>query len=185
MLQLLIFSLIFFSLSLFGCQKASVREHDVIVVRIPPFYDPNLTPGENQCFFSGFLFPEAFPPEVVRPSCTGAALANDDSLLYVSLDKNGDLTINTERNGEISNTEPLKSRLSNVFEERAKNGVFEPGNWKVVKAVGIKAPLSGKYADLITVASAVKESGADPIVLLLDDHLPYISYRLREWRREK
>jgi hypothetical protein len=174
-----IFSFIFFSALFFGCQKVGFKEQEVIVVLVPPFYDPNLSYGENQCSFSGFLFPEAFPADVAR-SCSGAGIVNDDSLLYVVLGENGLLTINTEKNGELSNTEPLKNRLSSVFEERAKTGVFEPGNWKVVKAVGIKVPLSAKYADLMQVAKAVRDSGANPIVLLLDGHLPQQTIKIEK-----
>ena len=154
--------------SFLSCTRSKELAPDVIFVRIPPFYDAKLSPGENQCVFSGFLFPNAYTPDVVR-NCTDSGLANDDSLLYVSLEEDGSLRVNMQ---PISDNRQLTEKLAQLFQEREKNGVFEPGSDRVIKAVGIHAPDSVTYADFITVAQAVKESGARPIVLLLDGHLP-------------
>ncbi len=157
-----------------ACSTPKKIEQEVIVVRVPPFYDSSLTPGQNHWLWQEFLFPDN-TDGTARPkgaSIPDAGIPNDDSLLYVSLRSDGSLHLNMERQGDSSNTEPLKHRLTNIFGERERTGVFEPGNWRVVKAVGIRIPDGARYGDLINIAQAVKESGADPIVLLLDGHLP-------------
>ncbi len=89
--------------------------------------------------------------------------------MYVSAEENGKVKLNSQDAGNISKTDSLTIRLSEIFREREKNGVYEPGNWKIVKAVGIKTAHSIEYGDFIKVVEAVKRSGAEPIVLLFDD----------------
>lgn len=160
--------------SFFACSDSGKREHEleIILVRIPPFYNPKLSAGENQCYFREFLFSDYYLPNIPR-QCKGSGLANDDSLLYVSVAEDRALSINMQPAGDLNDTQLLKKNLSQIFESRSLSGVFEPGKTRVVKAVGIKVPIYAKYVDLISVARAVKDSGADPIVLLIDDHLPY------------
>jgi len=144
---------------------------DAVFVRIPPFYDWNRSPGENQCIFTEFLFPDAHSHDV-EINCTGAGLANDDSLLWVSTQDDGTLLLNSEPSGTISDTKALTNHLAILFEQRKTNAVFEPGSDRVVKAVGIKLSQSAKYDDVMKVAEAVRDGQADPIVLILDGHLP-------------
>jgi biopolymer transport protein ExbD len=64
----------------------------------------------------------------------------------------------------------LKYRLKSIFQERTSNGVFEAGSNKTVKAVSIKAPFSIKYSAFIKLVDSVKESGADPIILDVEEY---------------
>ncbi len=155
-----------------ACEKQERVELDIILVKVPPFYDTNLTSGQNYWLWQEFLFPDQNSREFPTDTIPDEGIPNDDSLLFVVLQENGSLRINSELAGDIYNTEQLTDRLSNVFEERTRAGVFEPGNWKIVKAVGIRIPRTVRYGDAIEVAQAVKKSGADPIILLLDGHLP-------------
>lgn len=140
---------------------------EIIVVKIPPLYDKKLSPEENYWHFQHFLFPQV---EIPNPIPKG--LPNDDGLLYLSLENGGQLKLNSEDEGNISDTKFLTERLRTIFQNREKNGVYEPYNWKVVKAIGIRATSSTKYYDVLKAVDAVKQSGADPIVLLFDDALP-------------
>jgi hypothetical protein len=145
-------------------------ESEVIVVRIPPFRNPNYSLFQNYVLFHRFLFPST--EDYLRPIEDYAgydALPNDDSLIYLTLTPNGKLLINNvPRADAVAATDVL----TEVFENRAKMGVFEPESDRIVKAVGIRIPPSAKYSDLVRMVRIAKSSGAEPIVLLLDDHLP-------------
>ena len=175
------FALLTLALIAASCQyveQAPPVKTEIIEVRIPPFYDPGLTYGENQCIFSDFLFPEEFLQNVVK-SCKGSGAVNDDSLLHLSLEKdgsfllNGQSTVNEKPIGSLDNTDSLQAVLVELFQERENQRAFEPRSKRIVKAVGVKIPLDSRSSDLITTLRAVKKSGADPIILLIDGHLPY------------
>jgi biopolymer transport protein ExbD len=156
-------------LSVFSCaEKQNSNEilenqagkEKVIVVKIPPFYDNKLSREENFWRFDNFLFPRenisGLPPKEIP---------NYDALLNVRVDKNGNLKLNASEQGNLADTSQLKKTLTQVFREREENKVYEPASDKIVKAVGIQAEDSVKYAELFRVIEAVKESRADPIVL--------------------
>ncbi len=147
-----------------SCSQGRLVEQNVIIVKIPPIYDKNLTEEENYWRFRHFLFPQE---EIPNPVPKG--LPNDDSLLYVSLDENGRLKINSQGVGDVSETEFLTERLAVIFKERENNKVYESESQKIVKAVGIKAADSICYGDFVKVIEAVKQSGAEPIVLLFNN----------------
>ena len=147
-------------------------EYEVIVVGVPPFHDYKLTPLQNHHAFHHFLYPVPGEPAITEVSGdTGSwrDLPNDDTLLYVKLSEAGEISINTEHQASV---EATIKRLSDIFAARQEMGVFVTGSDRIVKAVGIQVPNSAKYSELIRIAKAVRESGADPIVLLLDGHVP-------------
>jgi biopolymer transport protein ExbD len=146
-----------------GCLKNQPKIQSVIVVKIPPYPKENWSREEYYWHFQKFLFPQDEIPNPIPK-----VLPNDDSLLIVSLEKDGKLKLNSENKGEISDTKLLVKRLAEIFRERREMGVYEPGNWEIVKAVAVKAPRSAKYGDVVKVIDAVKESGAEPLVLLVD-----------------
>ncbi|MEJ7849551.1 MAG: hypothetical protein WKF92_15825 [Pyrinomonadaceae bacterium] len=160
-----------------SCARTEVGENssglEVIVVRVPPLHDSSLTPLQNHSRFQRFLFPRPGNNEAVDfqgKTGTWADLPNDHSLIYVELSVNREVSINKEPQASLG---AVTQRLSEVFKAYEEKGVFEPESERIVKAVGIKLPNSAKYSDLIKVAKAVKESGADPIIVLLERHLPY------------
>jgi biopolymer transport protein ExbD len=169
--------LIAVSCGLLTCRPVESLQ-EVIVVRVPPFFNPDLTPGQNYWLWQEFLW----SPDNAVASPNGVipdnGIPNDDSILYISLDENGEIAVNSKAVGNISDTKPLQYFLNDIFREREEAGVYEPGSWRVVKAVGIKVPKNTRYGDLIKVARTVKASGAEPIVLLLDGHLPQITFQL-------
>ncbi len=158
------FVLIILCCLLLSCSTNQQIEQNIIIVKVPPTYDEKLSREENYYRFQHFLFPQL---EIPNPIPKG--LPNDNSLLTVSVDEKGKITLNSQNEGNVSETKFLIERLTTIFQEREKAGVYETGNWKIVKAVGIKTANSIKYSDFIEVVGAVKQSGADPIVLLFDD----------------
>jgi biopolymer transport protein ExbD len=158
------FFLIIFCCLLLSCSKNQQIKQNIIIVKVPPVYDEKLSREENYYRFQHFLFPQM---EIPNPIPKG--LPNDDSVLFISVDENGKLELNSQDAGDVSKTNSLTMWLAEIFREREKNGMYEPGNWKIVKAVGIKTAHSIKYGDFMKVVEAVKQSGAEPIVLLFND----------------
>jgi biopolymer transport protein ExbD len=146
-----------------NCSVKTSSEQTVIIVKVPPLTDEKLTQVENYWRFQHFLFPQQEIPNPLPQD-----LPNDDSILLVSIDEIGSLTLNSEDEGNVSDTIFLMKRLAEIFRQREEGGVYEPGKWKIVKVVGVKAAHSVKYGDFIKVIAAIKQSGADPIVLFTD-----------------
>lgn len=90
-------------------------------------------------------------------------------LLVLTLDQDGMLLLNNEPFGTLSDTEPLRKKLLELFKEREANGAFRDGTNEVEKSVTILMPMSQmKVSDLMTVARAVWFSGGTPISLAMD-----------------
>ncbi len=152
--------------------RAREAAQEVILVRVPPYFDPKLTPGENHCVFSHWWHPPTTQIVEMAEVCKGAGLPNDGVPITVSLKEDDSILINMESIGNLSDVNLLVQRLSNIFEERRINGVYEERSEKIERSVGLRIPASTKYEDAFRIARAVKNSGADPIILLLDGHLP-------------
>ena len=90
-------------------------------------------------------------------------------LLIVNLDKEGNITLNNEKQGSLSNLDQLKNLLARIFKERENNGVFREGKNEVEKTVFLKAAPQLKYEDVIKIIEALKDVGASPIGLQIDD----------------
>lgn len=154
-----------FCFSLFGCWEQQSETQSVIVVKVMPLSAFSDAPRE--AFYwerQKFLFPQI---EIPNPLPEG--VPNDDSLLNLTVEKDGDIKLNTEFTANLSNIESLQTKLENIFRDRTKNKVFEPNSEKVVKAIAVKASRRLKYKDLIKVLEIIKRSGAEPIVLQIDD----------------
>ncbi len=158
-------AIILLSISFLGCSKTPVKEEEYIIVKVPPIVDKSLSTEENFWRFNHFLFPQEPIPNPIPKG-----LPNYDALLFVTLEKNGNIKINSEINGNIQNTDILSQRLKEIFREGKENNVFEANSTKIVKAVGVQAPVSTKYGDVLKLLNAIKESGAEPIVLLIDGY---------------
>jgi hypothetical protein len=161
-------------LTFLGCAGTNMEpareELHVIVVRIPPFPNPNYSPLQNYLLFQRFLFPPSQQNDLTPiEEFTGDALPHDDSLIHLTLSTDGQILINNVPRADAAAATKV---LTEVFENRTRLGVFEPYSDRIVKAVGIKVPPSAKYSDLLRMARIAKSSGAEPIILLLDGHLP-------------
>src|SRR6478672_11301050 len=79
------------------------------------------------------------------------------------------ITLNNENFGDVSDTEKLNNKLSEIFRERENNGVFREGTNEVEKTIFIKSPKSVRYGDVVRVIDAAKAAGASPVGLQIDD----------------
>ena len=90
-------------------------------------------------------------------------------LLIVHLDKNSDITLNNEKMGSLSDTSVIRNFLRQIFIEREKNGVLRAYSNDVEKTVRVKAEHSATFGDVIKIVDALKEAGASPVGLQIDD----------------
>ena len=124
------------------------------------------------------LKPSDFKAKIPQETKKDDAKSNIDTLV-VALDSNSSLKLNTENDlGTAQEPDKLIKRLSQVFQERAKNHAYAKGAEfrsdlteaeKIQKTVFIKAPRSIDYGSVTKVIDAVKIAGANPISLQIDD----------------
>jgi biopolymer transport protein ExbD len=88
------------------------------------------------------------------------------------MDDSGNLKLNGEEKGTVSDTGKLETLLSAVLKERTEKGVFREGANEIEKTVLLRASGSSKYGDVVKLVDALKGSGADPIVIGLDEPEP-------------
>jgi hypothetical protein len=167
LLQIFIF--ITTSSLLAGCSYQQIESSEVVVVKVPPQSllikitdNPHLE--DDYWKRRKFLFPQTKIPDPLPKG-----IPNDDSLLTVTLENNGKIKINLSTIADLSNVQPLQAELEKIFRYREQYKVFEPNGEKTLKITSVRAGLSSKYKDVIKVIQAVELSGADPIILEIDD----------------
>lgn len=113
---------------------------------------------------------EAKVPAEPKPEQNQAPPKPNPLTLVVAIN-NADksVTLNNERVGDVSDTEPLTARLQTIFKEREQNMVFREGTSEIEKTVFIKAPRSTRYGEVVKVIDAAKIAGAQPVGLQIDD----------------
>jgi len=79
------------------------------------------------------------------------------------------ITLNNEGFGDVSDTDKLRDRLTEIFRDRTNNGVFREGTNEIEKTIFIKSPKAVRYGDVVKVIDAAKQAGASPIGLQIDD----------------
>lgn len=108
-----------------------------------------------------------------------AALPQSCGYLVVSVEKSSILKLNeSEAMGSVENPGKMSARLRELFRERVESRAYEPGmefrrdladDQRIFRAVTVKARRSMVYGDVVKVIDAVKEAGATPIILQIDD----------------
>jgi len=90
--------------------------------------------------------------------------------LVVAINRNNrTLTLNNEPAGSVDEPDALINNLKSIFSQREQNDVRREGTNEIEKTIFIKSPTSIKYGDVARVIDAVKEAGAQPIGLQIDD----------------
>ena len=88
--------------------------------------------------------------------------------LVVELKENQTLSVNSQEEGSLNNPSPLMNVMKQIFKDREDNGVFRSSTNEVEKTVFVKVPASAKFADVIKLVEALRDSGATPIGLVID-----------------
>lgn len=120
------------------------------------------------------------PPVPVQLSTEEwARLPNFCGYLVVSITEDGNLKLNsTDELGTVENPSEMRARLNEIFQARAKDGAYVdelvgrtnlPHEKRILKVVIIKAPHSTTYGDVVKIIDTVKSTGANPIILQIDD----------------
>jgi biopolymer transport protein ExbD len=149
--------------AMYASGEASYRK-TIFLVKIPPPVSAGASEKEKFWRFQKFLFPQENIPTQIPE-----AMPNFCGLFVISLEKNGSIKINRETYARLSDAAPLIEKLREIFRYREDAGVIDEITHRPIKAVMLKAPRSAKYGDIIKVVDALKQSGADPIVLQIDD----------------
>ncbi|HEY2866720.1 MAG TPA: biopolymer transporter ExbD [Pyrinomonadaceae bacterium] len=90
--------------------------------------------------------------------------------LVVSINRDDrKIALNNDVVGTVDDPSPLTQKLTEIFTQRANNGVFREGTNQVEKTIFIKSPKSVRYGDVVKVIDAAKIAGAEPIGLQIDD----------------
>jgi biopolymer transport protein TolR len=116
--------------------------------------------------------PSAFKAKVPQePRFDGPPPNPHPDTLIVSVDSNSGLTLNKESGlGFVNDPQKMTERLRGIFEERIQNyALSSSGDAAIPRHVFIRAPRKIDYGSVAKVVDAVKQSGADPIALQIDD----------------
>jgi len=89
--------------------------------------------------------------------------------LLVKLEADGKVSINNESLGSIDDMSQLQNLLAKIFDERINNGVFREGTNEVDKEVFLTIPNTFNLLALKKLARGVRDSGAYPISLQIDE----------------
>lgn len=107
------------------------------------------------------------PSESIKQSIQPTA---DPRTLIVSVNPDFSLKINNQKDfGTVAEPQNLIVKLSQTFKDRTENSVFRDGTNEIEKTVFIKAPRNLPYGEIAKVVDAVKQSGAYPIGLQIDN----------------
>ncbi len=134
------------------------------IVKVPKIFNPNFTDDEFLQYFAAGNF---VPMQELQKRTL--ALPNVCGTLLVSIKKDGRIKLNMQNEGSLLNLEPLTTELKNIIIQREENKVYEPNSDRIIKTVIINSHRSISYGDVVKVIDAVKSSGAEPIVLQIDD----------------
>jgi hypothetical protein len=140
----------------------------VFVVKIPKDFSRGLSADErvqiakDNCDNPSPLFDRRYSPFRINPLLVYVSVENGRRI-HASAFERSDL-----RN--VSDIESLVSVLRNLFDERKKYSVYEEcSHIIIIKTVMFRASRSMKYGEVVKVIDAIKEVGAEPIVLQIDD----------------
>ncbi|MEO6587826.1 MAG: biopolymer transporter ExbD [Pyrinomonadaceae bacterium] len=112
---------------------------------------------------------EAKVPAEPKPEDQTVAKPNPLTLVVAINNADKKITLNKEAAGDVSDASLLTQLLSETFKKREAEGVLREGTNEVEKTVFIKSPRSSKYGEVVRVLDAVKQAGAQPIGLQIDD----------------
>lgn len=138
----------------------------ILFVKLPPKIDKNSSNEEIFQYLSDYA---VLPIPLSEIKERKISFPNACIYLEVSLKNDGKIMLNFEQQEDL---EKLEQRLKTIFQEREEKGVYDVNSFQVVKKVMIKAPNSAEYKNVIKLIETVKNSGADPIIWMVDEPYP-------------
>ncbi len=115
--------------------------------------------------------PSAFKAKVPSEPTSDDRVIPDAQTLVVVVGNDAGLRLNGETSlGTVDDPAKMIERLKAVFSQREANSELSPaGEGSIQRSVFVKAPSTLNYGSVARVVDAVKQSGADPIALQIDD----------------
>lgn len=107
-----------------------------------------------------------------------AVLKPNPLTLVVGINADGDLSLNSEYVGKVSDAAALIRRLESIFKGRESNRAYKPGmetrsdipmDKRIEKTVWVKASRSQTVGHVLKLIALLKSAGAKPIGVQLDD----------------
>ncbi len=89
--------------------------------------------------------------------------------LVVGISSDRKLTLNQDAMGTAEDTSPLRQRLRGLFQRRLEDKAFRSDTKEVEKTLFVKAARSLTFGEVKKIVSVVKEAGASPVGLQIDD----------------
>ena len=166
------------SFAIFSFWIKQNTSNNVIYVKIPPIFNEKQTDTEIRQEWLDYGFVTVPHSEIRKRKLWTAPYP---PIFIVSIENDGKLKftddylekiqgyIPQEDMGSLENTDILKRELKSILHHRTVYDIYEEDSSKVVKKVMIRAPRSAKYGDVVKIIDAVKESGADPVILQIDE----------------
>ena len=122
------------------------------------------------------LKPKAFKADLPHEQKDQADVNPHPDTLIVFIRPDMTLNLNKEPNdGTVDDPAPIIDRLKQVFAQRRENrdissrDIAAPDGDRTERTVFVKAPRDMEYGKVVKVIDAVKQSGAFPISLQVDD----------------
>jgi len=115
--------------------------------------------------------PSAFKAKVPSEPTKDDTVTPDPRTLVVVVGNDSSLRLNGETAlGTVNDPAKMIERLNAVFAQRRANSELSTaGDGSIRRSVFVKAPSTLDYGSVAKVVDAVKQSGADPIALQIDD----------------
>ncbi len=120
------------------------------------------------------LITEPIPENKPKPDL----IEHDCGTLYISIDSQHNLSLNTDVIGTLNDTNKLRVKLKSIFQQRIENRAYLtnmenrtdlPDIARIPRAVLINPSRSLTINEVIEIIDTLKEIGADPIGLQIDN----------------
>lgn len=102
------------------------------------------------------------------------------NMLVVAITPERKITLNNEPSGTLYDLSILKKQLEEIFKAREENGVFREETNEIEKTIFVKADRSLQFSEIVRLVEAIKETGASPVGLQIDDLPDYLPTDIRE-----
>jgi len=106
---------------------------------------------------------------LIEPEPDNVMVKPNPLTLVVFLDEKRNLTLNTEKQGSLDDTSKLTDYLKQIFKEREANGVLRENKNVIETSVIVHSAFTNKFGDIIKIADAIKEAGASPVGLQINE----------------
>ena len=147
-------------------------------------WSPLLNPDEQPFASNDFLLVQqpVRLPSITEPIAESQSeydlIEHNCGTLTVSIDRGGNLTLNTDNFGTLNDMTQLTLKLREIFQQRIEARAYLRGMEnrpdlpmmeRIPRTVLVRAARSLRYGDVLRIIEALKETRANPIGLQIND----------------